>query len=249
MFGGAGPRVPVEVRHASAETFAQDRGQGAPARRQQPVRAVPGPAAHASRRSWPRRRGLRSADALPVLPADLRRGRGGARAQRRVRQASTASRKPVVHRGAGHDHRLPVDLRGRRMIKMVGYDMAEAAAQTGLRAGRASARGRRGRRAARLLHRQRAAHLRGARPVQGRRGREVHLGRRQHLRRQVSSPTRRAACCRRAIRSARPAWRSAPSWCGSCAARPAQRQVEGAKSRCSTTSASAAPASSRSTRR
>ncbi len=44
-----------------------------------------------------------------------------------------------------------------------------------------------------------------------------------------SSPIRRAACCRRGTRSARPASRSATSWCISCAAPPSARQVDGAR--------------------
>ena len=112
-------------------------------------------------------------------------------ARPRRSSAPTSSRKkhgiakPVVHRRAGDDDRLRVELRDDSMIKMVGYDMAEAAREEGLRAGGPRPGGRRRRRAARLLHRQRAPHLRGARPLQGGRGREVHLGRRQHLRRQV----------------------------------------------------------------
>ena len=46
----------------------------------------------------------------------------------------------------------------------------------------------------------------------------------------------------RATRSAPPAWPSAPSWCGSCAARPRSARSRAPRSRSSTTSAWAAPA-------
>ncbi len=43
------------------------------------------------------------------------------------------------------------------------------------------------------------------------------------------SPTLPVVSCRKDILSAPPVWPSAPSSCGSCAARPGDRQVDGAK--------------------
>ena len=87
-------RVPLEVRHQERDVR-QDRREGAPPRVEEPVRAVQGDVL-ARARSW-RRRGLRSAHALPVLPADLRRGRGGALLATTSRR-STASRTRCTSR-------------------------------------------------------------------------------------------------------------------------------------------------------
>ena len=87
MFGGAG-REYSEKYGTKRETFAQDLGEGAPARREA-TRSRCSARPLTSRRCWPRR-GVRPADPLPVLPADLRRGRGD-RLLGRLREASTAS--------------------------------------------------------------------------------------------------------------------------------------------------------------
>ena len=87
------------------------------------------------------------------------------------------------------------------------------------------------RRTARLLHHQRAAQLRGARADRRRAPPRSSSPTATTPTAAGSSPTRRAACCPRGTRSARPGWRSAPSWSGSCAARPRPRQVEGVTAR------------------
>ena len=101
MFGGAGREYRWKYG-TKKETFAQDRREGAQARVEEPVRAVQGDLL--ARADHGVARGVRSADALPVLPADLRRRRGGA-VQRRVREEAQHL-EPRVHRGAGDDDRL-----------------------------------------------------------------------------------------------------------------------------------------------
>ena len=183
---------------------------------------------------------------LPVLPADLRRRRGRPLLGR-LRPKSKGIERPRVHRGAGDDDRLRVELRGRQHDQDGRLRHDPRGREEGLREGRRRPGGRGRGRAARLLHHQRGAHLRGARPLQGGRGREVHLGRATTPTAASSSSTPRAACSPRATRSAPPASPSAPSWSGSSAARPTSARSRAPRSRSSTTSASAAPASSRCT--
>ena len=86
------PRVPLEVRH-QARDVRQDRREGAQARVEEPVRAVQASVLTVEE-ILASRRGLRSADPLPVLPADLRRG-GGDPLLATSSRRSTASRSPV----------------------------------------------------------------------------------------------------------------------------------------------------------
>ena len=82
MFGGAGREYRWKYG-TKRETFAKISREGAQARGEEPVRAVQGGALG---RGDPRlARGVRSAHALPVLPADVRRGRGDP-VLRRVRE-------------------------------------------------------------------------------------------------------------------------------------------------------------------
>jgi hypothetical protein len=67
------PRVPLEVRHEARDLREDLARRRASTRRRTPTRCSR--TCSSSRRSWPRR-GLRSADALPVLPAHVRRGGG-----------------------------------------------------------------------------------------------------------------------------------------------------------------------------
>ena len=110
MFGGAGVEY-LERYGTKRETFAQDVGEGAQARGRESVRGVPR-AAHA-RGGHGLADDLRSADALPVLPAHVRRGRRG-RLHRRVRKSARASTTAVVHRAQSMIDRLPRRLRRRR---------------------------------------------------------------------------------------------------------------------------------------
>ena len=113
-------------------------------------------------------RGVRSADALPVLPADLRRGRGGP-LLRRVREEAR-HREARVHRGAGDDDRL-----SRRRFEETVDD------QDGrLRHGRRRARRRSTSRPASAPRTSTSSSSTTASP------------------RTSSSPTRRSACARRA---------------------------------------------------
>ena len=117
------------------------------------------------------------------------------------------------------------------MIKMVGYDMAKAAAEEGLRRRPASAP-----RTCDVveLHDCFTANELLTYEALGlcpEGGAEKFIGTATTPTAASSSPTRRAACCPRATRSARRASRSAPSWCGSCAARPSERQVRGREGR------------------
>ena len=144
------------------------------------------------------------AAAAVVCSEDFARRTGSTRGVRIAAQAMTTD--------------MPSTFDSGDMRKVVGYDMARAAAHEGLRGGRHRARGHRRRRAARLLHRQRAAHLRGARPHARRHGREVHLGRRQHLRRpRRHQPVRRPAVQGPSARRDRP---RAVHRAGVAAARP-----------------------------
>ena len=157
-------------------------------------------------------------------------------------------RADVADRGAGDDHRHPVDLRRRHdQAGRLRHGAGRRAA--GLRSGRRRPGGHPGRRAARLLHHQRAAHLRGARADPGGHGGEVHPRRRQHLRRPGRhQPVRRPAVQGPPARRHRPgAVRRADLAAARRGRRPPGRGRR--PSPCSTTSASAAPPSSRSTRR
>ena len=88
------PRVPLEVRH-QARDVRQDQREGAQARVEEPVRAVQRGAL--GRGDHGLRRGVRSAHALPVLPADVRRGARRSSARTSSRR-STASRSPSTSR-------------------------------------------------------------------------------------------------------------------------------------------------------
>ena len=134
MFGGAGREYRWKYG-TKRETFAQDREKARKHAAKNPYALFNEPL---SRRGDPRlARGVRSAHALPVLPADLRRGRGGPLLATSSRR-STASRSPVYIAAPGDDDRLSRRrFEEHSMIKMVGYDMAKAAAkkvyeQTGL---------------------------------------------------------------------------------------------------------------------
>ena len=128
------------------------------------------------------------------------------------------------------------------MIKMVGYDMAKDAAkkvyeQAGV--------GPEGHDVVELHDCFTANELltyEALGPVRRRRGREVHLGRRQHLRRQV----RDQSVGRSAVKG-HPLGATGLAQCAELVwqlrGQADKRQVAGAASRCSTTSASAAPAS------
>ena len=82
------PRVPLEVRHEEGDVRARSPRRRASTRRRTRTRC--------SRRRYSRRgdhavaRGVRSADPLPVLPADVRRGRGGAVLATSSRRSTTS---------------------------------------------------------------------------------------------------------------------------------------------------------------
>ncbi len=125
MFGGAGREYRWKYG-TKRETFAQDLGEGAQARREQPVRAV-----HqellASRRSWPSPEVFDPLTRYQCCPPTC----GAAAAV--VCSDEFAKKNGIaeagLHRRADDDDRLPVDRsRSDSMIKMVGYDMAAAAA-------------------------------------------------------------------------------------------------------------------------
>ena len=119
------PRVPLEVRH-QARDLREDQREGAPARGEEPVRAVQGGALR--RGDHGLARGVRSADPLPVLPADLRRGRGDP-VLATSSPRSTASRTPVYIAAQAMTTDFPSTFEEHSMIKMVGYDMAKACAK------------------------------------------------------------------------------------------------------------------------
>jgi sterol carrier protein 2 len=236
-----GPRVPLEVRH-QARDLREDRGEGAQARVEEPVRALQGDVL--LRRGDPGLAGgLRSAHALPVLPAHVRRGGGHPLLGRLREEARRSGAVYIAGQAMTTDYAL--ELRGgHSMIKMVGFDMAKNAAkkvyeQAGLGPKDVQVVELHDCFTANELLTYEALGL-----CERGRGREVHLGRRQHLRRQVGHQPLGRPAQRRATRSARPASRSAPSSSGSCAApRASARSRATRRWRSSTTSASAAPAS------
>ena len=97
------------------------------------------------------------------------------------------------------------------MMRLVGYDMAKAAANKVYEQSGVGPEEIERRRAARLLRPERADHLRGARALPGRRRRGVHRSGRQHLRRHGRHQSVAAGFCPRGTRSARRAWRNATS--------------------------------------
>ena len=117
------------------------------------------------------------------------------------------------------------------MIKMVGYDMAQARREEGLRAGRRRPRGRRRRRAARLLHRERAAHLRGARACARRASAEKFIwdGDNTYGGKVVTNPSGGLLSKGHPLGATGLAQCTELVW--QLRGRPAQRQVEGARGR------------------
>ena len=85
------------------------------------------------------RRGVRSAHALPVLPADVRRG-GGDPLLATSSRRSTASRSPVYIAAQAMTTDYASSFEEQSMIKMVGYDMAEGGAKKVYEQGRPRAR-------------------------------------------------------------------------------------------------------------
>ncbi len=157
-----GARVPVEVRHQEGDLREGER-EGAQARVAEPVRHLQ--RAPVARADHGLARGLRSADALPVLPADVRR-RGGDPLLGGVREEARAPAR-AVDRGAGDDDRLSLVVRRGLDDQDGRVRHDEGGREEGLREGRDRARGRRRGRAARLLHVERDPHLRGAPALQG----------------------------------------------------------------------------------
>ena len=234
------PRVPLEVRHEARDVRARSARRRASTRRRTRTRSS---TSRCSRRGdHGVARGVRSADALPVLPADVRRRRGGALLATSSRR-STGITKPGVHRRAGDDDRLPVELRGalddqdgrlrhgEDAPRRRSTSRPASAPRTSTSSSSTTASPRTSSSPTR-----RSASARKARP-------RSSSGTATTPTAASSSRTRRAACSRRATRSARPASRSAPSSCGSSAARPTSARSRARRSRSSTTSASAARAS------
>ena len=106
-FGGAG-LAHMKKYGTPLEAFAQGPRQGQPACRAQPARAV-AQGAHGRRRDERADAVARRDDAPDGLPADLRRGGGGARV-RAVRQETRPAHRRV-HRRAGDDDRPARQLR------------------------------------------------------------------------------------------------------------------------------------------
>ena len=147
-FGGAG-REYMDKYGTTPETFAKIRSRRAGMRRT--IRCAVFRNDVTLRRSARRRRALRPADARCMLPADLRRGRGGDRSEDFARKHGLRSRRAIA--GAGDDHRPPDTFEPRSMIKLVGYDMTRAAASRSTKQAGVGPRGPRRGGAARLLHR------------------------------------------------------------------------------------------------
>ena len=238
MFGGAGREYRWKYG-TKRETFAQDRREGAQARVEEPVRAVQG-AALASRRSWPSPEVFDPLTRYQCCPPTCGAAAAVLCSDEFAKKHGIA--KPGLHRGAGDDDRLPVDLRG-------ALDDQDGR----LRHGQGRARRRSTSRPASAPRTSTSSSCTTASPPTScsptRRSACARKARPRSSSGTATTPTaasssrtRRAACSRRATRSARPASRSAPSSSGSSAARPTSARSRARRSRCSTTSASAAPA-------
>ena len=125
-FGGAGLSAHEEVRHAARGLRAGAR-EGEPTRRAQPARAA-AQGAHGRRRDERADAVARRADAADGLPADLRRGCGGARL-RGVRADDIGLRTDVFIAAQAMTTDRPDSFDSHDMMQLVGYGMSKAAAQ------------------------------------------------------------------------------------------------------------------------
>ena len=184
--------------------------------------------------------GVPSAAPPRLLPADRRRGRGAARAAPTGRASSPTS--PCTSPGSAS---RPTTRTCTRRTRFTEIKVTRLAVAARVRDGRRRPGRHRLRRGARLLHDHRDPRHRRPRLLREGRRRPRQPRRRDLADRPHPGQHVAAGCSRRATRSARPASPRSPSAGGSCAARPANaRSRPATATRCSTTPAAAARASS-----